>query len=126
MAAISTVVIADAVPANKTLYPLSASMASSTYNERAANTIGGNRSLEVRLSLAHSKRPTDRVTTVYASPKEVQIDGVWTVQSIARSVREDVIPVDWTETDRNNFYAELASLANAPAVKNTGKRDPAY
>lgn len=126
MAAIANVVIADAVPANKTLYPLSASVASSTYNERAANSVAANRSLEVRLSLAHSKRPTDRVTTIYACPKEVQVNGVWTVVSIARSTREDVIPADWTDAERNNFMTELASLANTAAVKNTGRRDPAY
>jgi hypothetical protein len=126
MSAIANLVVADATPANKTLYPLSASIASCLYNERAANSVAGNRTADVRLSLASSRRKTDRITVVYASPKEAQVDGVWVVDSIARANVQYVIPVDWTETERNHFAAEVASLAGTAAVKNTVKRDPGY
>lgn len=66
------------------------------------------------------------MTILYAAPKEAQVDGVWTVDSIARATIEYVVPVSWTDTERNHFAAEVASLAGASAVKNTVKRDPGY
>jgi hypothetical protein len=126
MSAIANLVVADATPANKTLYPLSASIASSLYAERAANTVAGNRTADVGLSLASAKRLTDRVTAKYNVPKEVLTDGAYVVTGTARATIEYVIPVDWSETERNHFATEVANFAASAAVKNTVKRDPAY
>jgi anion-transporting ArsA/GET3 family ATPase len=126
MSAIANVVVADATPTNHTLYPLSASIASSKYADQAANIMSGNRTLELKLSLASKTRATDRVTVLFASPKEQEVDGVWGVASIGRATLEYVIPEDWTSTERNHFATEVASLAANAVVKALTKRDPPY
>lgn len=126
MSAIANVVLADSVPVNKTLYPIQASVDKSMHIERAANSASGNRTLTIGLSMAHSKRPTDRVTVQYASPKEAQVDGVWTVVGVRRCTIEYVLLADDTELERNNFSAEVMNLAATTAVRNTIKRDPQY
>jgi hypothetical protein len=126
MSAIANLVVADATPTNKTLYPLSASIASSMYAERSANSVAGNRTADVGLSLASAKRPTDRVTAKYNSPKEQLVDGAYVVSGIGRATIEYVVPQDWTDTERNHFATEVANYAASAAVMNTVKRDPAY
>jgi len=127
MPAISNLVIADATPTNKTLYPLSASIASSRFMERAANLAAGNKSTELKLSLATTQRPTDRVTLLYGHPYELQVDGVWAVQNVGRMSCEFVIPADWTSTERGHFYALCKNLvAHATVQAYVKDRDPAY
>jgi hypothetical protein len=127
MTAVANLVIADATPANKTLYPLSASIASSKFIERAANTALGNRSAEFKLSLASSARVTDRVTLLYARPIEVLVDGAYTVDSIARMAVELVIPANWTTTERGHFWAECKNLMALAGVQSYVKDlDPFY
>lgn len=127
MPAISSLVIADATPANKTLYPLSASIASSRYMERAANLAAGNKSAELKMSLATTARPTDRITALYAHPFEAQVDGVWVVQNVGRMAVEFVIPADWTTTERGHFFALCKNyVAHATVQAYVRDRDPNY
>lgn len=127
MPAIVSLVVADATPANKTLYPISASVASSKFLERAANTAAGNRSAELKLSLASSQRVTDRVTVLYARPYEVSSGGIWMVDSIARMSCEFVVPVSWPVTERGHFYAEAKDLVAQAMIEAYVKdRDPNY
>jgi hypothetical protein len=126
MAAISNLVVADATPTNHTLYPLSASIASSKYAEQAANIMSGNRTLELKLSLASKTRATDRATVLYAAPKEQEVDGVWGVASTGRFTGEYVIPENWTSAERNHFATEAASIVANAVIKALTKRDPPY
>jgi len=115
MAAIANYVVADATPTNQTLYPLTASLASSRWTARSATTIAGNRTLEIKCNLATAKRATDRFTVLYARPLEVTgTDGVVSVASIQRFAGEFVIPTSTPNADRNHFAYEVASVvANA-------------
>lgn len=127
MPAIANVVIADATPANKTLYPISASVASSKFMERAANVAAGNRILELKMSLATAQRLTDRATVLYARPYEVQTAGVWGVASTARFAGEFVIPTDMPATERGHFWAEVKNLVALAMIQSYVKdRDPCY
>lgn len=126
MAAIANLVVADATPTNHTLYPLSASIASSKFMARESVTIEGNRMLEIKGNLANSRRRTDRITVLYSLPKEVVKDGVTVVESTARFIGEFVMPVNWSDTERNHFATEVASLAGLTPVKATVKRDFPY
>lgn len=127
MPAIASLVVADATPSNKTLYPLSAAMASSKFIERAANLAAGNRTAELKMSLASSTRATDRITVLYARPFEQQVDGVWVVQDIGRMSAEIVVPVNWSTTERGHFYAECKNLLALATVQAYVKdRDPCY
>lgn len=127
MAAIANFTVADATPTNTTLYPLRAGLESSIWVGRSAATVDGNKKLEAKLSLATSRRPTDRVTVLYASPREVLVDANTLVQDIGRFAGEFVIPLTWTETQRNHFAFEVASAITAAVIKNIVKnRDVPY
>lgn len=127
MAAIANFVVADATPTNTTLYPLRAGLESSIWVGRGAATVAGNRKLETKLSLATARRKTDRVTVLFASPREVLVDANTLVQDVARFAGEFVIPDTWTETQRNNFAHEVASTVAAAVIKNIVKnRDVPY
>lgn len=124
MSAIANVVAVDSVPANKTLYPLSASLGESNWVERAANAVAANRTLRTGLSLSHSKRPTDRVFVLYKAPKEALVDTRWTVDSTGVFEGNFVIPDHWTTLERLNFATEVASVIANQAVKLSVQRDP--
>lgn len=126
MSAIANVVIADAVPANKTLYPLSAGIAESVWQERAAVSMAGNRRLSAGVSLSHSKRPTDRVNVLFKCPKEALVDGLTTVVNTGVFEGHLVIPEDWTDTERNNFATEVANLMTNAVVKDLARRNVPY
>lgn len=126
MAAIANVVVADAVPANKTLYPLSAGIAESSWQERAAVSMAGNRTLKAGLSLSHSKRPTDRVALLYKAPKEASVNGLTTVVNTGVFDVNYVIPEDWTATERLNFATECATLVATTMVKDLVGRNAVY
>lgn len=127
MPAISNVVVADATPTNHTLYPLSASIASSRFNERAANTVAGNRSLEIKLALANATRPTDRVTVLYAAPYEVLLDGAYVVNDIMRFSGEFVLATSIPSGIREDFATEVKNLmAHALLMSYVRDRDPCY
>lgn len=115
MAAISNYVVADATPTNQTLYPLTASLPSSRWTARSAATVAGNRTLEIKCSLATARRATDRFTVLYARPAEVtDTNGAVSVSGIQRFAGEFVIPVNSLNADRNHFAHEVASVvANA-------------
>jgi len=122
MSDIANVVIADAVPANKTLYPLFSGLASS-WQERAAVSMAGNRKLSLNVSLSHSKRPTDRVDVLYKAPKEALVDGKTTVVSTGVAEIHYVIPEDWSITERLNFATEVGNLAGSLVLKQAAQRD---
>lgn len=125
--AIGNLVVADATPANKTLYPLSASIGSSRFSARDAATVAGNRSLEYKMSLASSARVTDRITLLYARPYEVTEAGIVIVQSIARAAIEFVVPASLPVTERGHFWAEVKNLVALAATQSYVKdRDPMY
>lgn len=124
MSAIANVVAVDSVPANKTLYPLSASLSESNWTERAANAVAANRTLRTGLNLSHSKRPTDRVFVLYKAPKETQVDGRWVLDSTGVFEGNFIIPDHWTTLERRNFAAEVASVVAGQAVKLSVERDP--
>jgi hypothetical protein len=127
MPAIANVVVADATPANKTLYPMSASVASSKFLERAANIAAGNRSLELKMSLAAGTRKTDRITVLYARPYEVLVDGVYVVNDVMRFSGEFVIAESVPTTERNHFATEVKNLmALAGIAGYVANRDPYY
>lgn len=127
MPAITSVVIADAVPSNKTLYPLSASIASSKYRARDGAIQAGNRSLELKMSLASAQRPTDRVTILYGMPVEETVDGVIVVRDILRFTGEFVLPTTVGATIANNFWTEVKNLVGLGVIQSYVRdRDPNY
>jgi hypothetical protein len=74
--------------------------------------------LEIKVSLATSRRPTDRVTILYAKPYEVtDVNGATSVASIQRFAGEYVIPTDTPNGNREDFAYEVASLIGNAVVK---------
>lgn len=127
MPAIANVVVADATPTNHTLYPLSAAIASSRFNERAAHTVAGNRALEIKLALANATRPTDRVTVLYSAPYEVLQDGAYVVNDIMRFSGEFVLATTIPSDIREDFVTEVKNLmAHALVMSYARDRDPCY
>lgn len=127
MSAIANFVVADATPTNHTLYPLTASLASSKWIGREATTLPGNRTLEVKASLSSKTRKTDRITVLYARPYEAVVDGVTLVSSIQRFAGEFVLAEEFPNADRNHFAFEVASvIANAVVKAIVKDRDVPY
>lgn len=127
MPAIASVVLADATPANHTLYPMSASIASSRFMARDGNTAAGNRALEIKLALASKTRATDRVTILYAAPYEVLQDGAYVVDDILRFSGEFVIAQSVPVAFRNHFVTEVKNLmAHALITSYVKDRDPCF
>lgn len=127
MPAIANVVVADATPANTTLYPISASVGSSRFLERGGVLAAANRSLELKLALANKTRATDRVTVLFARPYAVLEDGVYVVRDVMRFNGEFVISENIPADVRNHFYSEVASLFGTTLLRGYVKdRDPCY
>jgi hypothetical protein len=79
-------------------------------------------------SFANARRRTDKIQTRLNLPKEVtSAEGVVSVVSTARFIGEFIIPDDWTEAERADMYALVASLTGSTIVQSyVESRDPFY
>lgn len=124
----NNIVIADAVPANRTYSPMVIDRSSATLIDRTTTTfVGGQSTIILALDPVNGKRKTDRITVRLNMPKNKVVDGVDAVESVGRFVGEYIIPEGWTQTDRNNLESLVKNLfANANVTGYVRNRDPMW
>lgn len=113
----ANIVIADNVPTNHTFTPLSVTLGMTQYIAREGNTAMGNPTLSAGLSLATSKRATNRIQFRLNLPREAAVDGVYSLRSTARYVGEIILPDDFTSAERAMFAALVANFHDNALLK---------
>lgn len=127
MPAISNIVIADAVPANHTFVPQSASMALSTWMTTAAATYEGNSRIGMVMSPPSKARPTTRERITLAVPFERTVEGVVSVPDTILFTADAVIPSACSAAEALKGYTLFKNLlAHAMVLAYMANREPAY
>lgn len=124
---ITAITIADATPANHVFTPITKALDGALFKNRESVTAAGQMDIILAMSLASSKRATNRVDVRFNHPFEVTADGITTVRDIARYSGQYVLPQGMTAADRARFAAMVSNLV-ASAIVNAYVEDldPAY
>lgn len=126
MSAITNIVIADAVPANHTYLPQSASMALSTWSAAAAY-FEANERIAISMSQPTSQRKTSRVRIVHTVPFARLESGVLVRVDNIIFTTDAVIPSGCTESEALGAYAQHKNLQATTVVQDyLGKRTPVW
>lgn len=127
MPAATTIVLADATPANHTFSPLSTDGGVALLEDRDSTTSAGFKTLLLTLKKANGARSTNRVNIRLNVPYEQTIDGAVSIRSVARLSADVVIPDDMTGTERDHFAALVKNaFANAIVTGYIADLDPLY
>lgn len=127
MPATSNIVIADAVPTNHTLKPLSASLGLSTWAETSATTYEGNARLAIAMSNPTSTRKTTRLKMTFTMPVERTVDSVVRVADTITYILEAIIPATCSETEAIKAQTMWKNLqSNALVIAYQAQREPVY
>lgn len=127
MPATTNIVIADAVPTNHTLKPLSASLSLSTWAETSAATYEGNARLAIAMSNPTSTRKTTREKLTFTMPVERTVDSVVKVTDTITYILEAIIPAACSETEAIKAQTLFKNLlSNALVIAYLANREPVY
>lgn len=122
MSTAANIVIADSTPANRTFTPVGpVTNGEFLYENRSTTTSAGFQTIHMSLSRASAARSTNRPKLRLTIPKEVTIDGVTTIQNVARWDVGGVLPDDMTGTERAHAWALLENLIATAAAEDLGK-----
>lgn len=127
MPAISNIVIANAVPVNLTLNPLSASLALSTWQQKDAAIFDGNARLAMALSMPSSSRKTARAKVTLTIPVIRTYDDVPRVDDSMIFTMEGVVPSSISAEEALNGYTYGKNLfAHAVVQALFANREPSW
>lgn len=127
MPAIANIVVADATPANHTLIPLSASMASSQWMEKSAATYEGNTRLTLGMSPPTAQRPTTRNSVKFYVPIERTVDDAVVVADTIIFTLDQVVAKTVSDAEALKAFTMFKNLIGHTIVQSyLAGREPVY
>jgi hypothetical protein len=129
MASISTISVwdDDAATIAETYWPVSVVSGLATWS-KAGNTAAGDRVITQSYSARSASRPTDKIRVKLSFPKEVLVDGVYVVDSVAIADIQVTVPESFTDVDREYFMNNIMdlTLVTKPLHKAVDSREHVY
>lgn len=113
----ANIVVADATPADHTLYPRQAGLGLSTWSSKEAATYDGELRLSVTMSLPSKNRATTRMRQTFTVPVEREVDGVVQVDDTITYITDVVIPKTCSDAEAAKAAALFRNLQDNSLIQ---------